>query len=172
MIVQEFTTPHEVPTRTVFDMSIGPNYLPCSRSEYTWPRRRLADCRGIHHIRSPSCAKEELAIFADSCQSSLPILTNRKPTVHAGGIRHNARQQIMSASPAEANATATLIHLTFPLITYTEIAAAPLDFGSPSADISCTASPGHANFTAVMQEWKAHCRTATPLCGVPKGPNL
>ena len=61
LIVQEFATPLEVPTRTVFDMSIGPNYFPCSRCEYTWPRRRLDGCRGIHHIRSPSCAKEELA---------------------------------------------------------------------------------------------------------------
>ena len=42
-----------------------------------------------------------------------------------------------------------LINLTCPWTTLTELSAAPLDCGSLSADVSCTTSPGHANFTAL-----------------------
>ena len=37
LIVRAFTTPLEVPTSTVFDASIGPKYLPCSKRESRRP---------------------------------------------------------------------------------------------------------------------------------------
>ena len=50
-------------------------------------------------------------------------------------------------STLEADSTASVIDLTCPLTTFTELSAAPLDCGSPSADVSCTTSPVQANFT-------------------------
>ena len=43
-----------VPTSTVFDPAIGPQYLPCSKRVSRGPRRRLDGCKGIHHTRSPN----------------------------------------------------------------------------------------------------------------------
>ena len=57
LIVRAFTTPLAVPTSTVFDPSIGPKYLPSSNRESKGPKRRLDGCTGIHHTRSPNCAK-------------------------------------------------------------------------------------------------------------------
>ena len=63
LIVRAFTTPLAVPRSTVFDPSIGPKYLPCSNRESRGPRQRLDGCKGIHHTRSPNCAKGEQHAF-------------------------------------------------------------------------------------------------------------
>ena len=57
LIVRAFTTPHGVPTRTVFDPSVGPKYVPCSNRQSKGPRRRLDGCRDMHHTHSLNCAK-------------------------------------------------------------------------------------------------------------------
>ena len=149
LIVRAFTAPLAEPTRTVFDPSIGPKYLPCSNRESKGPRRRLDGCNNIHHTRSPNCAKEEE-------QRAFPhffrMLSCRldPPTVHADGIRHKPRQQIMVCWDLHSRrATASLIDLTCPLMTFTELSAAPLDCGSPSAGVSCTTSPVQANCTVM-----------------------
>ena len=72
-----------VPTSTVFDPSIDPKNLPCSFRESKGPRRRLDGCQGIHHTPHTSFV------------CCLAVSTNRKPTVHAGGIRRTPSQQIM-----------------------------------------------------------------------------
>ena len=55
--IRAFTTPLAVPTSTVFDPSIGPQYLPRSNRESKGPKRRLDGYKNIHHTRSPNCAK-------------------------------------------------------------------------------------------------------------------
>ena len=45
--------------------------------------------------------------------------------------------------------TASLIDLTCPLTTFTELSSAPLDCGPPSANVSCRTTPVQAHFTAV-----------------------
>ena len=56
LIVRAFTTPHGVPTSTVFDPSVGPKYVPCSNRQSKGPKRRLDGCRDMHHTHSPNTA--------------------------------------------------------------------------------------------------------------------
>ena len=56
-IIRALTTPLAVPTRTVFDPSMAPKYLPCPIRESRGPKRRLDGCKGIHHTRSPNYTK-------------------------------------------------------------------------------------------------------------------
>ena len=95
--------------------------------------------------------------------------------MHAGGIRHKPRQQITVRwhSTPEADSTASLIDLTCPLTTFTELSAAPLDCGSRAADVSCTTSPVQANFTALSNaRMEGSLSHETALCGSQKCPNL
>ena len=90
LVVRAFTT--AVPINTVFDSSVGPKYLPCSNRESRWPRRRLDGCIGIHHTRSPKlCQGVNSAPYHVSFVCCLAVSTHRKPTVHAGCIRHKPR---------------------------------------------------------------------------------
>ena len=153
LIVRAFTTPLAVPTSTVFDQSIGPWYLPCSNRESRGPRRRLDGCKGFHHTRSPNCAKGNSAPSHISFTRCHDVSTLRKPTVHAGCTRHKPRQQIVVCWYFDnLIPLASLIDLTHPLMTFTELSAAPLDCGSPSADVSCTTSPVQASFTALSSD--------------------
>ena len=56
------------------------------------------------------------------------------------------------AATLEADSTANLIDLTYPLTTFTELSAAPLDCGSPSADATCTTPPVQASFTTLSSD--------------------
>ena len=170
-----FTTPLAVPTITVFDPSMGPKYLPCSNCESKGPTRRLEGCTGIHHTRSPNCAKEGTArhptFLSCAVLPSRPT-ENRRCMLVAKDTSHVNRSWSAGTSTPEADSTANLIDRTCLLTTFTELSAAPLDCGSqrtflaPYHQSKPTSPPG------VMQEWKAQCRTETPLCGIPKCPNL
>ena len=66
---------------------------------------------------------------------------------------------------APQHRTTSLIGLTCLLTTLTELSAAPLDCGSPSADVSCTTSPVQANVTALGDaRMEAGCGTEARLC--------
>ena len=167
-------SPGTVPINTVFDPSIGPKYLPCSNREPRGPRRRLDGCKGIHHTRSPNCTKRRTARLPTfrSC-AVLPSrpTANRRCVLAAYGTSHVKRSWSVGTSALEADSTASLIDLTCPLTTFTELSAAPLDCGS--ADVSCTTSPLQANVTTRSNaRMEAHCRIETPLCGDPKCPHL
>ena len=140
------------PTNTVFVPSIGPKYLPCSNRESRGPRRRLDGCKSIHHTRSPNCAKGRTARLPTfrSC-AVLPSrpTANKRCVLVAYGTSHVNRSWSAGTSTPQANTTASLIDMTCSFTTFTELSAAPLDCGSPSADVSCTTSPVQANFTTV-----------------------
>ena len=76
-------------------------------------------------------------------------------------ITHVNRSRSAGTSAPDADSTANLIGLAFPVMTCTELSAAPLDCGSPSAAVSCA-----------VQQWKARRDTETPLSGTPNCPNL
>ena len=152
MIVRAFTTPLAVPTSTVFDPSICPKYLHCSNRESKGPKRRLDGCEGIHHTRSPNCAEGEPRASPHSfrmlsCRLDPP--KNRRCMLVAYDTSQVNRSWCADTSTPEADSTDSLIDLTCPLTTSTEHSAAPLDCGSPSADVSCTTTPVQANFDAL-----------------------
>ena len=120
---------------TVFDPSIS--YLPCSNRDSRGPKRSLTEL----------CQKRNGAPSHTSFVCCLRVSTNRKPTVHAGGMRHKPSQQIIVCWHLDS--TANLIDLTCPLMKFNELSPAQLHCGSPSADVSCTTSPVQANFTAL-----------------------
>ena len=74
---------------------------------------------------------------------------NRRCMLAAYGTSHVNRSWSAGTSTPEADSTASLLDLACPLTTFAELSAAPLDCGSPSADVSCTTSPVQANFTAL-----------------------
>ena len=95
LIVRAFTTPHGVPTSTVFDPPVGPKYVPCSNRQSKGPKRRLDGCRDMHHTHS-----HELCQGRNSAPSHIsfvccPAVDHHKPKVHAGCTRHRPSQQIM-----------------------------------------------------------------------------
>ena len=146
LIVRAFTTPLAVPTST-----IGPKCLPCSNRESRGPRRRLDGCNGIHHARSLNCAKgrtARLPTFRSYAVLPSRPTANRRCMLAAYGTSHVNKSRSAGTSTLEADFTASLIDLTCPLTTFAELSAAPLDCGSPSADVSCTKSPVQANYTA------------------------
>ena len=105
-------------------------------------------------LGSPKCCQGRKGASSHaSLVCCLSISTNRQPTVHAGGTRHRPSQKIMALLvPHTPIADSThMINLACPWTTLTELSVAPLDCGSLSADVSCTTSPGHANFT--RPEW-------------------
>ena len=73
----------------------------------------------------------------------------RRCMLVACGTSQVNRSWSAGTSTPEAYSTASLIDLRCPLTTFTELSAAPLDCGPPSADVSCTTSPVQANFTAL-----------------------
>ena len=155
LILRAFTTPLAVPIGLVFDPSIGPTYLPCSNHESRGPRRRLDGCKGIHHTRSPNCAKggtARLPTFRSCAVLPSRPTANRRCMLTAYGASHVNRSWSAGTSAPEADSTASLIDLTRPLTTFTELSAAPLDCGSPSADVACTTSPVQASFTALSSD--------------------
>ena len=89
LIVRAFTTPLAVPTSTVFDPSIGSKYLPCSHRESRGPRRRLDGCTGIHHTRSPNCAKGRTARLTTFRSSA--VLPSRPPQTDCACCLHTAQ---------------------------------------------------------------------------------
>ena len=136
LIVRAFTTPLAVPMNTMLDPFMGPQYLSCSHRESKGPRRRLDGCKGIHHTRSPNCIKGRTAcLHTFRSYAVLPSrpTANRRCMLAAYGTSHVNRSWSAGASTPETDSTATLIDLAFPLMTFTELSAAPLDCGSPSA---------------------------------------
>ena len=106
------------------------------------------------HSLNELCQGENSAPSHVSFVCCLAVSTHRKPTVHAYagsayGTRHVNKSWSAGTSTLEADSTATLIDLTCPLTTFTELSAVPLDRRSPSADFFCTTSPVQANFTAL-----------------------
>ena len=126
-------------------------------SESRRPRRRFDGCKGTHHTRSPNCAKGGTARVL-SCRPT----ANRRCMLAAYGTSHINRSWSAGTSANEADSTASLIDLTSPLTTFTELSAAPLDCGSPSADVSHIASPVQATFTALSSD-RMEVSLPTPL---------
>ena len=83
LLILAFTTPLAVPTS-----KIGPKYLHCSNRESKRPKRLLDGCRSI---LTELCHGEHGAPSHTSFVCFLAVSTNRKPTVHAGGIRHKVK---------------------------------------------------------------------------------
>ena len=161
-MVRAFTTPLAVPTSTVLEPCIGPKYLPCSNRESRGPNRRLDGCRGIHHTRSPNCAKGGTArlptVLSYAVLPSRPT-ENLRCTRVAYDSSHVNKPWSAGTSSPQVDSTANLTDLTCPLTTVTEISAAPLDCGSPSADVSCTTSPLQAHSIQ-----SAHHSSSRPDC--------
>ena len=130
-----------MPINTVFDSSIGPRNLPCSNLESRRPRRRLDGCRGIHHIRSPNC----LPTFRSHAVFPSRPTENGRCLLAAYGTSHVKRSWSAGTSTPKNDSTASMIDLTCSLTTFAELSAAPLDCGSPSADVSCTTSPSSSS---------------------------
>ena len=152
LIVWALTTPVAVATKYRVRPSIRPKYLPCSNRESRGPRRRLDGCKGIHHTRSPNCAKRgtaRLPTFRSHAVSPSRPTANRRCMLAAYGTSHVNISWSAGTPTLEADSTVSLIDLTCPLSTFTELSAAQLDCGPPSADVSCTASPVQAKFTAL-----------------------
>ena len=125
LIVRAFTTPLVVPINTVFDPSFGPRYLPCSNRECRGQGRRLDGCKGIHHIRSLNCAKKRttrLPSFRSYAVLPSRPTANRRSMLAAYGTSN--RSWSAGTSTPEADSTASLIDLTCPLTTFTELSAA------------------------------------------------
>ena len=118
LIIRAFTTPLPVPMCTVFDPSIGPEDLPCSNRESRGPRRRLDGSKGIHHTRSPNCAKGGKArlptLRSYAVWPSRPT-ANRRCMLAAYGTSHVNKSWSAGTSTPEADSTASLIDLTCPL---------------------------------------------------------
>ena len=132
LIVRCFHPPLAVSTSTVFDPSIGPKCLLCSNRESKGPKRRLDGCKGIHHIRSPNCAKEgtaRLPTFLSYAVLPSRPTDNRRCMLVAHDTSHVNRSWSAGTSTPEADSTASLIDLTCPLTTFTELSAAPLNCG-------------------------------------------
>ena len=142
-------SPGTVPINTVFDPSIGPKYLPCSNREPRGPRRRFGRLqRHPPHSLTKLCQGENSATFSHfdrvlSCRLDPPQTDGACWLAY--GTSHVNRSWSVGTSALEADSTASLIDLTYPLTTFTELSAAPLDCGS--ADVSCTTSPVQANVT-------------------------
>ena len=92
----------------------------------------------------------------------LAVSTNRKPTVHAGCIRHKPRQQVVVRfhfHTRRADSAASFMHFE----DVTDLSAAPLNCGSPSAEVSCTTSPARTIHTALrnarMEDLLSHRNT-------------
>ena len=151
LTARAFTTPFAAPTSTALDPSTGPKFPRCSNRESKGPRRRLDGCKGIHDARSQNCAKEERHV---STRFSRLLSSHLYQTTTDGACWwHTPQAKSKDHGSAGTSHTRSrlnhLINLTCPWTTLTELSAAPLDRGSLSADVSCTTSPGHANFTAL-----------------------
>ena len=83
-----FTTPLAVPTSTVFDLSFGPKYLPCSNR---WMAAEASTTLAHRTVPRGNSAPSHISFIR-----CLAVSTHRKPTVHAGCIRHKPLQQIMA----------------------------------------------------------------------------
>ena len=102
----------------------------------------------LAHQRVPSGVTERLRTFRSYAVLPSRPTANRRCMLAAYGTSHVNKSWSAGSSTLEADSTASLIDLTCPLTTLTGHSAAPLDCGSPSADVSCTTSPVQANFTA------------------------
>ena len=98
-----------------FDPSIGTKYLPCSNHESKRPRRQFECCNGIHHNRSPNCAKGGTAHLSTSL--SWAVLPSRPPKNRRCMLVEHGKSQVNRSwsagrSTPEADSTASLINLT------------------------------------------------------------
>ena len=87
-------------------------------------------CKGIHHIRSPNCARERPARLPHI--SFKPVLpsrptANRQCMLAAHGTSHVNKIVVCWHLTLEADPTPSLIDLTCPLTTFIELSAGPLD---------------------------------------------
>ena len=135
LIVRAFTTPLAAPTNKHRVQSIHQSQVPCSSRESTGPRRRLNGCQGIHHTRSPNCAKGHQRAF----QHFVQTLSCRLDPPQTDG----ACWLHMAHATSTDRGLLILRHSrSCPLMTFTELYACST-VGlrvSSSADVSCTTS--------------------------------
>ena len=143
LIVLAFTTPLAVPTSTVFYPSIGPKNLPCSYLE----SKKAQTTVGWLQRHPPTYAKRGTSRLSTLLSYAVlpprPTENPRCMLVACGTSQVNTPWSAGTSTP-EADSTDSLIDLTCSLTTFTELSVAPLDYGSPLADVSCTTSPVQA----------------------------
>ena len=152
--------------RQSFDCS-GFHHSTCGANEYcvrsvvpslvkSWTQRAQTAVgwlqRQSPHSHTELCPRGNSAPSHISFVCCLAVSTRRWCTLAAHGTSHVNRSWSAGTSAPEADPTASLIDLTCASTAFTELSAAPLDCGSPSADVSCTTSPVQGSFTALSSD--------------------
>ena len=127
-----------VPTGTVFDPASGPSTF---LVQIVYPEGPdggwMAAKASTTLVHRTVPRGEQRALRSCAVLRSRPN-ANRRCMLAAYGTSHVNILWSAGTSTPEADSTASLIDLTCPMTTFTELSAAPLDCGSPSADVSCS----------------------------------
>ena len=120
----------------------------------------------LAHRTVPEGEKRAFPHFFRMLSCRLDPPKTRRCMLVAYDTSHVNRSWTAGISTPDADSTASLIDLTCPFTTSTELGHLQRMFLAPHPQSRPTSLP------KAMTKWKAHCRTETPLCGVQKCPNL